>query len=102
MVMIDCASVLTAKFTNNTTNVSSTVKFYIDGANSNTYYVTCSSEDECFIHCLSNTSCTNMSLTCNGVCYLNCGDYGDTNGYDCLSNISGTWFPLSSAPTMLQ
>ena len=63
-----------------------------------TYFITCSSDDECFINCESSTGCTNMFLVCNDACYLNCGDYGDATGNGCPSTISrsGIWRPLNS------
>ena len=79
----------------------SKVTLYIDGTNSETYNVTCSTGDECYIHCQSNTGCTNMILTCKGVCYLNCGNYSVANGNDCPSTIIGVWYPLSTSPTMI-
>ena len=94
-------SILTTKLSINDTSITnSTVRLYIDGTNTYAYNVICSNDDTCFINCLSNTSCTNMILTCNGTCYLNCGDYGDANGNNCPSNISGVWYPLSSSPTI--
>ena len=81
----------------NDTSINSTVRLYIDGTNSNTYLVTCSSGDECIINCLSSTGCTNMILICSDACYLNCGNYSDVNGNDCPSSITGTWYPLSSS-----
>ena len=94
-------SVLTTQFTTNVfdTDIDSKVRLFINGSNRFTYYVTCSDGDECFINCLSNASCTRMHLVCNGPCYLNCGDYGDANGYHCPSNITGTWYPFNVNPT---
>ena len=79
---------LTVKTSNNTKN-DSKVRLYFNETNSNTYYVTCSIGDECIMKCLSNTSCTSMVLTCDGVCYLNCEN-------NCPSNVSGTWYPLTA------
>ena len=72
------------------------VKIYIDGTNDYAYDVICSNGDKCFINCLSNTSCTNMILFCDGVCYLNYGNYSP-------SSISGTWYSLTPTtnPTMI-
>ena len=99
-------SVLTTQLTLYDDSVDSNVTLKIDGTNSNTYSVSCSSGDECFITCQSNTSCTNMILTCYGICYLNCGEYGDTTGRgnDCPSTIIGTWYPFNSklSPTDIQ
>lgn len=76
---------------NNTiANYTSTVVLDIGGTNQITYDVVCSAGDECLIYCRLNTSCTNMVLKCNGVCYLNC----DNSGYiQCPNDISGngTW-----------
>ena len=77
------------------------VKLYIDGTNDYAYDVTCSNGDKCVINCLSNTSCTNMIWNCDGVCYLDCGNYSaSANGNDCPSSISGTWYPLIVTPTI--
>ena len=93
-------SVITTGLTINDTSASnSKVKLFINGTNDNDYYITCSNGDECIINCLSITGCTNMNLTCNGICYLNCGDYGDVTGNDCPSNISGVWYPINLIPT---
>ena len=87
----------------NDTNLNSKVRLYIDGTNSDTYNITCSNDDKCIIDCLSSTSCTNMFLTCNCICYLNCGNYSDSLGNDCPSTIYGTWYPLTptSNPTII-
>lgn len=97
-------SILTTQHTNilDRSVVNSTATLYIDGTNSNSYNVTCSTGDECYIHCLSSTSCLNMILMCDGICYLNCGDYGYATGNDCPANIFGTWYPANlSHPSQL-
>ena len=94
---------LSTNFNDTSININCKVRLYIDGTNSNKYNVTCSNGDECFINCESSTGCTKMWLTCNGTCYVNCGDYGDSTGNDCPSTITGTWYPLTptSNPTTM-
>ena len=69
-------------------SVDSRVILDISGLNDYSYDVLCSFGDECFIYCRSNTSCSNMSLICDGICYISCGYY-----IECPQNISGngTW-----------
>ena len=59
----------------NDNSTDSRVVLDIAGTNDNSYSVTCSSGDECFIYCRSNTSCANMILECYGTCYINCKNY---------------------------
>ena len=86
-------STITTGLSINDNSTDSMVILDIDGNNNYFYDVKCSSGDECFIYCRSNTSCTRMTLTCNGICYIDCGNY--TSGYtynQCPHNISGTWY----------
>ena len=95
------SSVITQLSINDTnSDHDSRVILDIAGTNSNLYNVLCSSGDECFIYCRSSTSCTKMNLVCNGICYLDCGNYSyiyDNN--ECPENIIGTWYGETPNPT---
>ena len=92
-------SVISSGSTINDTNLNLTsqVILGIDGTNYDKYHVSCSNGDECIINCLSLKSCTHMILNCDGVCYLNCGNYADENGNDCPSTPCGACYPLNSS-----
>ena len=47
--------------------------------NSHGFYLNCSLNDVCSIGCYHTMACTNMNLSCYGICFVECG----YDGYDC-------------------
>ena len=91
------SSRITTQFNLTNYNYNPRVILDIEGHVDGTYNVECSVGDECYIQCKSQTSCTNMALVCNGICYLDCGNYTNVNTNaeyiynQCPTNITGNW-----------
>ena len=73
------------------------VFMYIAGNNYYGYNVHCSVNDTCYIICQTIDACSQMTLYCQGLCYVSC----DNNNTGCPNTGSGNWYFIGnvSEPT---
>ena len=67
----------------------------IYGDNNESFSLTCTGSDDCYIGCYSENACTNMELYCTGDCFIDCG--GNYN-YNCPIVASGTYTKWHTDP----
>ena len=81
---------------------SNIFKLFIYGSNTNSYTVTCNSNDICKIGCFESTACSNMNLYCSGTCYVDCSLGGCPNlqsgSYSGWMYTTGTPSQIPSSP----
>ena len=82
------------------TNADGIFTMELYGRDTESFDVTCTSGDRCYIFCYERYSCIGMALTCHGNCFIDCDNEGNTRGCPTVAgNYSYYWNSSTHLPT---